>query len=495
VNILVASSEAVPFCKTGGLGDVCGSLPSELARRGHRVALILPAYRQIHEAGLTISPTGATLEIPIGGKTVRGRLLESRLPGGDVPVYFVDQPSYFDRPELYRENGKDYHDNCERFVFFSRAVIEAVRLLDLSTDLIHCNDWQTGLVPAYLKIEYKGLPVYDQMASLFTIHNLAYQGNFWHWDMVLTGLDWKYFNWRQMEFYEQLSFMKTGLIFADGLSTVSPRYAEEIQTASLGCGMEGVLSHRSKVLSGIVNGVDYEQWNPRTDSSLARNYDASSVVEGKAECKAALQAELGLQARPEAPLFAIIGRLSAQKGFDLVAEAIGEWVQSSPAQWAILGTGDPEYHELVARLASRYPGKVAARLEFSEALAHRMQAGADMLLMPSRYEPCGLNQLYALKYGTAPVVRATGGLADTIVDATAETLASGTATGFAFQEYATLAFTEALRRATAMFADQDAWRKLVLTGMRQDWSWSHSAAEYSHTYERTVARIRQSVYH
>jgi len=483
VNILLATSEAVPFAKTGGLADVCGTLPVELARLGHDSAVIMPAYRQTTYCGLPIEPLGIDFIVPIGSKMVPGHLLKSRMPDSDVPVYLVQQDQYYDRDELYRVDGKDYIDNCERFVFFSRAVLEAVRLLDLDLDIIHANDWQTGMVPAYLDIIYRDVPRYQNIAALFTIHNLAYQGQFWHWDMLLTGLDWKYFNWHQMEFHGMLNLMKTGLAFADSINTVSPRYAEEIQSLPLGCGLEGMLRHRRDALSGILNGIDAREWDPATDQHLAANYDAKTVAQGKPLCKAALQVELGLPQSPDTPLIGLIGRLADQKGFDLVAEVIQQWVQTIDAQWVILGTGEPKYHELFEMLAERFPQKVAARLEFSNPLAHRIEAGADIFLMPSRYEPCGLNQLYSLKYGTVPVVRSTGGLADTIDDQN----------GFSFQEYGPLALSETLRRAYETYHQKDAWNRLISTGMEQDWSWAHSAKEYVELYNTTLARTGRVV--
>ncbi len=494
MKILHATTEAVPFAKTGGLGDVCGSLPIELARLGHAATVIMPAFRQVHQAETPIESTGVSFDIPIGNKMVPGRFLRSHLPGSDVPVYFVEQDAYFDRPELYREKGQDYRDNCERFVFFNRAVLEAIRLLDLKTDLIHANDWQTGLLPAYLATEYQILPTYESAAVVFTIHNLAFQGNFWHWDMLLTGLDWKYFNWRQMEFFGNLNFMKTGLTFADGLSTVSPRYAKEIQSAPLGCGLEGVLQHRADDLSGIVNGVDYRQWNPATDTDIAAPYDTETVAEGKPVCKRALQRELGLPEDPNTPLVATIGRLTDQKGFDLIAQVIPRWVQEIPVQWVILGTGEAKYHKLLQELAERSPNKVAVRLEFNAPMAHKIEAGADILLMPSRFEPCGLNQLFSLKYGTVPVVRATGGLDDTITSMTHETMAAGTANGFVFREYSPLALSETLRQACDLYCtDRPVWQHLMSVGMHQDWSWQRSARQYVRLFERTLSKKRLAV--
>jgi starch synthase len=486
----MATSEAVPFAKTGGLADVCGALPVELEQLGHEVSLILPAYRQTLAAGLPLEPTSFRFEIPIGSKTVRGQLLKGQLPGSSVPVYLVEQQQYFDRAGLYQDGGEDYKDNCERFVFFCRAVVEAIRLLDLRVDIVHANDWQTGLIPAYLKLECHHMPGYEGIGTLFTIHNMAYQGVFWHWDMLLTGLDWKYFNWQQMEFFGNLNLLKTGLTFADRLNTVSPRYAEEIQTAPLGCGLEGVLQARRDVLSGIVNGADYREWDPRTDPHLAARYSADDFAAGKAACKAALQQQLGLPLAPRTPLIAFIGRLAEQKGIDLLAPVAREWMQSHDAQWVVLGTGDPEYQQHFQLLAERFPQKIATRLEFSNKLAHQIEAGADILVMPSRYEPCGLNQLYSLKYGTVPVVRSTGGLSDTIHDLNERTLAADVANGFCFGDYSHLALGEALTRAVNTYAQADAWSRLVQIGMRQDWSWATSAKQYVDLYRTLISQVR-----
>lgn len=493
MRILLATSEAVPFAKTGGLADVCGALPVELARAGHQAAVILPAYRQAHYCGLPSEPMGIEFIVPIGTKTVAGRLLKSRLPGCDVPVYLIEQDQYYDRDQLYRTDGKDYIDNCERFVFFCRAVMESIRLLELQLDVIHANDWQTGLVPAYLKIAYHGLPRYEQIACVFTIHNMGYQGQFWHWDMLLTGLDWKYFNWHQMEFHGKLNLLKTGLVFADSITTVSPRYAQEIQSPALGCGLEGVLQQRRDVLFGILNGIDPVEWNPAIDPHLEANFDADAVGKGKPQCKAALQKELGLPLRAEVPLVGLIGRLCDQKGFDLVADVMQKWGSENDLQWVILGTGEPKYHRLFQSLSEQFRDRVAVRLEFSTPLAHRIEAGADMFLMPSRYEPCGLNQLYSLRYGTVPVVRATGGLADTITDATPQALADGTANGFCFHQYNAQALDETLRRACEAYRRPQVWSQLVGTGMGQDWSWARSAAQYVKLYQETIGRKKQAV--
>lgn len=489
MKILLASSEVVPFAKTGGLADVCGALPIELSKLGHEVTVIMPAYRGIRELGIEIEETGVEFEVPIGNHGVEGRYLKSYLPGSSVPILLVEQPHYFDRAALYGEHGGSYKDNCERFVFFNRAVMESIRLLGLDVDLIHANDWQTGLLPAYQKIEYENAPGYEHIATLLTIHNMAYQGQFWHWDMLLTGIDWKYFNWHQMEFYGDLNLLKTGIVFADSINTVSPTYATEIQSSELGCGLEGVLSQRSDVLSGIINGVDYGEWNPATDPYIKQTFGVENWHEGKAACKRDLQELMGLPTDPHAPLIGIVGRLADQKGMDLIAEIIRTWATESNAQWAILGTGSPAYHTLLENLTAEFPSHIRARLEFSNELAHRIEAGSDLFLMPSRYEPCGLNQLYSLKYGTVPVVHSTGGLADTIYDVNDETLAHGQATGFAFRHYDAASLDNALRRACSIYRDEKPkWNQIVEAGMRQDWSWSESARRYVQLYETTIQR-------
>jgi starch synthase len=500
LNIVFATSEVAPFAKTGGLADVCGALPLELQRGGHNVAVVMPAYRQVKASGLPIEPMGVKFDIPIGNKIIRGRLLRGTLPQSDVPIFFVEQDDYFDRPELYRHKGEDYKDNCERFTFFSRAVLESIRLLRLDVEVIHCHDWQTGLIPAYLHIEYAHTHGYETIASLLTIHNLAYQGIFWHWDMLLTGLDWRYFNMHQMEFYGKLNLLKTGIVFADWLTTVSPMYAKEIQTEAFGCGLEGVLRQRTEQLTGIVNGVDYSVWNPSTDPYLPNwpgsgeraNYDVSNWQHGKAACKAALQRELGLPERDRTPLVAQIGRLADQKGWDLLLDVMRRWATQMDVQWVVLGTGEPYYHEVLGQLTQEFPNRIAVRLEFNDALAHRIEAGADLFVMPSRYEPCGLNQLYSLRYGTVPVVRATGGLVDTVTDASPEALSRGTATGFIFEANSPSVLEAALRRAIETYwQNADTWRQLVETGMRQDWSWTASSQRYLDVYASACRRHQE----
>ncbi len=495
MNILIVASEAIPFAKTGGLADVVGALPIELSRLGHRVTVMMPAYRHAKESGQHLEPTDVPLDIPIGNKIVSGSLLRSQLPGSNVPVYLVEQDDYFNRPELYRQDGSDYRDNCERFVFFNRAVMESIRLLDLSPNIIHANDWQTGLLPALLEIEYANAPGYSDIASIFTIHNMAYQGAFWHWDMLLTGLDWKYFNFHQMEFYGNLNLLKTGIVFSDAVTTVSPTYSREIQSSDLGCGLQETLQQRSATVSGIINGVDYSIWNPQSDNKIAANYSVENWRDGKSACKRDLQEILGLPVREDVPVVGIVGRLVDQKGFDLIARVMQQWVNHTDVQWAILGTGEPRYHDLLQKLQQEHPDKVGLKLTFSDELAHKIEAGSDMFLMPSLYEPCGLNQLYSLKYGTVPVVHRTGGLADTIAHPTGDNLANHSANGFVFNDYEAGALESVLGAACEMYRnDQGAWEQLVRTGMSQDWSWKTSAKAYERLYEETLQRTAEQAW-
>ena len=492
MRIVLASSEAVPFSKTGGLADVATALCDALANLGHSVWLFTPYYPQVHARnaasnGIALEPTGIHFEVPLGVRHVTGTVRRARLPGSAVTVFLIDQPAYYDRPGLYQAQGTDYRDNCERFVFFSRAVLAVARQLFLRPDIVHANDWQTGLIPALLAIEERTPDRLETAASIFTIHNMAFQGLFWHWDMLLTGLDWKYFNWRQMEFYNQISLLKTGIIFADAITTVSPTYAREIQTPEFSYGLDGVLRSRREDLAGILNGVDTKTWNPQTDPALPRNYSIVDFEEGKRACKNALQAEFGLPQQADVPLIAMISRLTDQKGFDLVIQG-AESLLARDLQLCVLGSGEAKYQDRLLELSKQTPGKVAVRIGFDEPLSHRMEAGADMFLMPSQFEPCGLNQMYSLLDGTVPIVRSVGGLADSVVDASPDNLAHGTATGFSFLEYSPDALVKTVDRALGLFGQKDEWRRLVRAGMNQDWSWRQSALQYVRVYEKALAK-------
>jgi starch synthase len=490
VKIAFLTTEAVPFAKTGGLADVGGALPAELARRGHDVAVIMPAFRAIHQTDQPIETLDQHLLVKIADRQVTAGVLRSQLPGSSVPVYFVDQPKYYDRPGLYGDQRGDFRDNCERFVFFSRAALQLIDRLGSPPQVVHCNDWPTGLVPVYLKQNLDGYSWAQQVVSLMTIHNLGYQGQFWHWDMLLTGLPWDLFNMEQLEFYGHLNLLKAGIVFADRISTVSPRYSEEIQTPAHGHGLDGVLRARRGAITGIANGIDDLHWNPATDPHLAKRYDQADWQTGKAACKSALQRECGLPDEPRVPLIGVIGRLAEQKGWDLIIDLMRQWLSDQrQIQWAILGTGDHRYVEQLQHLQSEHADRLGLHLTFSDGLAHRIEAGSDMFLMPSRYEPCGLNQLYSLRYGTVPIVNPTGGLADTVVPATPANLAAQAATGFWMDGYDLPGLANALQQALTMYHEQPGqWQQIVATGMAQDWSWSRSASQYEDLYRDLLQR-------
>lgn len=500
MRCVFAASEVAGFAKTGGLADVAAALPRALAERGVECAVIMPLYRSARQSCKNLQDTGLTFDVSIGFRTVSGAIFRATLPQSQVPVFLIAQPDFFDRDDptqgtgLYQftaADGKktDYPDNCERFVFFSRAILETIRLLGLWPQVLHCNDWQTGLAPVYLREVYhyyhqpSAQARFRNMRTLLTIHNLAYQGLFWHMDMPLTGLPWRLFNFEQLEFYGQMNFLKAGMVFADAITTVSPMYAREIQTPYFGCGLQGVLMQRSRHLHGIVNGVDYATWNPVDDPLIAMKYGPANVHAGKAACKRELQRHFGLPDKPRTPFLGIVTRLVDQKGLDLILPAAATLLKDD-IQLVVLGQGDTAYEKALVALNKQFPEKFGLALAQDEKLAHQIEAGADMFLMPSRFEPCGLNQLYSLKYGTVPVVRATGGLADTVVDATPENLKAGKATGFSFVAYSPEAFLETVRRALGMYCHEpERWLALMKAGMLQDWSWAHSAAEYERLYQ------------
>lgn len=487
MRVLEVASEAVPFAKTGGLADVAGALPDALARLGCDVTLIIPAHREALAKGLPIESTGIEFEVPIGTRRPVARILRCQLPGSAANVLLVANDDFFDRPTLYG-GSEDYADNSERFIFFSRAAMEFAGRQSAAFDIIHCHDWQTGLVPAYQKLLYPDWPAVGAARTVLTIHNMAYQGLFWHWDMLLTGLDWKYFNWQQMEFHHQLNLLKTGIVFADAISTVSPTYAREIQHEPGGCGLAGVLAARGGAVSGIVNGIDTAAWNSATDHHIPRHYGEHDVGDGKYAARVALAARLGHAAPTARPLVAFVSRLASQKGVELVIELIGRLAGTGRAQFIVLGSGDPAYEEALRRAAAAFPGAVDVVIGFDEGLSHLVQAAADIVLVPSLYEPCGLTQLYAQRYGAIPVVRATGGLADTVVDTNHETLREGRASGFVFESFDANGLLHAVERALDAHANADLWNGLVRHVMRQDWSWDTSAREYFRLFERVLGR-------
>jgi starch synthase len=476
--VLLCTSEAVPFVKTGGLADVAGALPVALAKLGHDVRLALPGYAEI-DPNITSRPVGRGFDLVIGGKPVCVSVEQSEaLPG--APAYLVKSPDYFGGTGLY---GRP--DDPERFGLFCLAVLEFLRNSDWQPDVIHCNDWQTALIPVFLKRRYEQDPVLAKIGTLLTIHNLAYQGVFERTALEAIGLDRSLFTVDGLEFYGHVNFLKGGLLFSDVLNTVSETYAQEIQTAEYGERLDGVLAGRRADLFGILNGLDYNEWNPATDRFISASYHAGNLAP-KAADKAALQRRCGLPERAEAPLFGLVSRLAEQKGLDILADALPHFLRLD-AQFVLLGTGEPHFHQLLSALAARFPGKMGLALAFDNSLAHQIYAGCDMFLMPSRYEPCGLGQMISLRYGTIPVVRSTGGLADTIRGFDP---ATGQGNGFVFRDYRASALLGAMAEAAMTFQSKDLWSKLVQNAMACDFSWDRSARQYQELYRRAVQRRR-----
>ncbi len=486
LRILFVASEVEPFAKTGGLADVAGALPKALEALGHDVRVFLPKYRGVERASGGLRPVLPRLAVPVGERVVEGAVLEGRT-GQAIPVYFLAQDHYYDRPALYTTGEGDYPDNCERFVFFCRAALAALGALGWTPHVIHAHDWQTGLVPVYLETLYRDTPGYRDVATVFTIHNLAYQGLFWHYDLPMTGLGWDLFTPAGIEFYGKLNLLKGGLVFADLLTTVSPTYAKEIQTPEYGEGLDGVLRERAADLVGILNGIDYEAWNPATDAEIPKRYGPDDL-DGKAVCTAGLRGEMGLTGGESGgPLIGMVSRLADQKGLDLVAASVPT-ILAGGGQFVLLGAGDERYERELSGLARAHAGRVAVKLGFNAGLARRIYAGSDLFLMPSRYEPCGLGQLISLRYGTIPIVRRTGGLADTIREWDPP---RGAGTGFAFDAHTPEACRAAVTRALGAYGHRTAWSRLVRNAMAEDFSWEASAEKYVSCYRKAVKKARR----
>ncbi len=481
LKVLFVVSEAVPYAKTGGLADVAGTLPYALQELGADVKVLMPYYGQIKQKDIPVVSAAESLVAAAGPLSLDFNVLTPA--AGDQPFYFVERDEFYERSQLYGTPKGDYFDNLERFSFFCSAVLPFCEALEFKPDVIHCHDWQASLVPVYLKYRWVYEAIFARTRSLLTIHNLAYQGLFPKEQFPLLGLNWSAFSMNGLEYYDKVNLLKGGIVFADAINTVSRGYSQEIQTEEYGYGLEGVLRTRAKALFGIVNGVNYEDWNPETDPLITANYGPSDL-KGKARNKTALMKAYGLDKKlAKAPLLGIISRLADQKGFDLVAEVLPE-LMAQNVMVVILGTGEEKYHELLTAEALKYPGQLGVKIAFDNQLAHLIEAGSDMFLMPSHYEPCGLNQMYSMKYGTVPVVRATGGLLDTV---TPVDPAKGAGTGFMFTEYSAEAFLEALNAAITAFQDKKLWKKIMLNGMNADFSWSASAKAYLKLYERLVA--------
>ena len=477
------ASEAAPFARTGGLGDVGGALPAALAGLGHAVKVAIPRYSRIDARSHKLQSLIEGIPVPDDGDESTASVERVVVGNPSVEYLFLGNVNYFGRSALYVDprTGKDYTDNDLRFAFHSSAALEAVRSMDWRPDIVHLHDWQAALVPAYLKYRYHGNRFFEQTRTVLTIHNLGYQGLFEAERFEALGLPEQMFYavTGDAEFFGRVNFLKAGIKGADKVTTVSEKYAEEIQMDDeFGCGLEGVLKDRSADLVGILNGVDYSVWSPKTDRLIPRRYWPANMS-GKRMSKVELMSRAGLPLRDKTPLVGMVTRLAAQKGIDLLVEAAEE-LMALDLQMIILGTGDPEYHKALPLLEEKYPDRLKVYLEFNDVLAHQIQAGADIFLMPSRYEPCGLNQLYALKYGTVPVVRSVGGLADTVVDYDPK---NQTGTGFVFQEYEAEAMLAALEKAVTLYPRRQRWIKLMKNGMSQDFSWARSALEYSALFE------------
>ncbi|MFO0706506.1 MAG: glycogen synthase GlgA [Nitrospira sp.] len=488
MNIVIAASEAVPYVKTGGLADVAGALPVELARLGHHVTLVLPRYRDFKPQVVPASVVG-TIQVPTPKGLIEATLEEERVAAGvgaqSVRVIAVRYDPFFDRPGLYQSESGDFSDNLNRFAFFSRAVLEVVARLKRQesqrTDILHLHDWQLALAAVYLKTLERNRAEFEGVKTLLTLHNVGYQGLFPGEQFRDTGLPATLFTLSGLEFYGSVNLLKGGILYADAISTVSPTYAEEIVTPDGGFGLEGVLAGRADQIVGITNGIDVRMWDPEADSYLPAHFSKSDLS-GKLACKQALQAELGLPC-DDVPLLGVIGRLTSQKGFDLLVELLPELMLLG-VQLAILGTGDKSLETGFRSAKERYPKHIGLSIGFDEGLAHRIEAGADILIMPSRYEPCGLTQLYSLRYGTIPIVRRTGGLADTVIPYRPSTVQSGTATGFHFGEMSSAALLSTVLLALNVFHDQSAWKAMQTAGMSRDSSWSHAAKIYAELFAR-----------
>jgi len=485
VKVLMITSEATPFAQTGGLGEVLSALPAELVRQGIEVDVALPKYRHITPDRWPITRMGSQVSVHLNATSVAAPIWELRDDRG-VRYLFVENDAYFNREGLYGGPGGDYEDNSERFVFLTRAAFEMALTGKIKYDLFHSHDWQAALAPVYLRTLYAGEELFEESASVLTIHNLGFQGIFGQGNMPMVGLGWELFNPDQMEFYGQLNFLKSGIVFVDEVNTVSPGYRNEILTGEFGFGLEGVLQDKASHLTGILNGVDYSVWNPATDPLIPANFNHEDLS-GKTACKAQFQKFANLPVNPHVPLIGTVSRLSNQKGIDLLEAAIPGLVDQN-VQLALLGAGDERYHRVFQELAKQYPHHVRVFLTYDMDLAHRIFAAADIVVVPSRYEPCGLNQLYGLKYGAIPVVRATGGLNDTVEEYNRH---EDRGTGFKFYPPEVAAFEHALLKAITLYRqDQDAWKRLVARAIEKDFSWSRSAAEYKKLYEKALANRR-----
>lgn len=481
MKILFVASEVTPFAKSGGLADVTAALPKTLKKLGHDVRIILPFYTEVEKGGYGIRKGRKSVDVVIGGAVKRGLFRHTTLE--DIPVYLLENKEFFSRDYLYGPSTGEYPDNHQRFVFFCRGVLDLLKKMDYRPDIIHCHDWQSALIPLVLKKEKGDDLFFSKTATVFTIHNLAYQGLFPPETITEMGVDPTLFSIECLEYYGKVSLMKGAILTADIITTVSENYCQEILTPEYGDGLDGVLALRRNDLFGVLNGIDYDQWNPATDRIISKNYTAAAPA-GKAFNKKNLQKLLGLEVAEDIPLIGMVSRLTEQKGFDLMAELLPKLVQSR-LQLVLLGTGDEKYLKMLREFQEQGQGKFSVKMGFHPELAPQIYAGSDIFLMPSRYEPCGLGQMIALRYGSVPVVRKTGGLANTVFD---EKDRPKDANGFCFEDYTPKALWEALSRALATFPDKTAWKKLVKRGMQSDCSWDASARKYDELYRLALGK-------
>ncbi len=478
MKILMVASECVPFAKTGGLADVVGALPKFIRDKSHDIRIIIPKYKKINDKKFRIKSI-TKLPIIMGEETWTADIKYTNL--NSLQVFFVDNKHFFDREELYRTSEGDYPDNAERFIFFCKAVLELTKAVDFKPDIIHCNDWQTALIPAYLKTTYKYDSFFINTRSIFTIHNLAYQGLYPKEILPLTGIGWEEFTSDKIEYWDQINFIKAGLVYADVITTVSPTYSKEIQTTEeYGRGLEGVLASRAKDLYGIINGVDYEEWDPGKDKFIITNYNFKNFAEGKNKCKEDLLRNVELTFNKNVPVIGMISRLDPQKGLDILAEAIEE-ILSLDLKFVLLGKGDKVYQDLLEQIKKKYSDKASVNLNFDESLAHKIYAGIDVFLMPSHFEPCGLGQLISFKYGVLPIVYKTGGLADTVLDYNEKT---GKGNGFLFTDYTASALVKTVKRTLEIYKNKKVWQKIVSDAIKTDFSWNKSADAYLDLYSK-----------
>lgn len=482
LKVLFVSPEAAPYAKTGGLADVAGALPGALRRLGADVRLVLPLYRIVRDRGYRLSRLRKNLKVPLGNQTLAANVMETR-NGDGVPVYFVEREDLYDRPNLYGDGRGDYYDNLERFTFFSHAALKLAESLSFKPDAIHCHDWETGLIPALIKGPYKRSKIMKAKPTVFTIHNLGYQGLFPVEKFPITTLSKEaFFHLEGLEYWGKMSLLKAGIVFSQAITTVSPTYAREIQEPKCGMGMENILKRQQEFLHGILNGIDYRLWDPARDPDLPANYSLKNLT-GKIRCKESLIQELGLDpSLLKRPLLGMTSRLDGQKGLDLLVKMLDKLL-ALEVGLVILGAGDAGIQKALEKAARHHRRRIGLTLGFNEPLAHRIMAGADIFLIPSRYEPCGLTQMYALKYGTVPVVRATGGLEDTVANFNSRTLEGN---GFKFGPYEPDALFEAIRQAIEVYNKPSKWKTLMQNGMKEDFSWDRSARSYMEIYRSVI---------